>query len=249
MGLQKAKLVNQSIAGALKDRTVEVQFNPTEYGIDRGAQWAEVPIPGLKMPLLQFVRGDSRVLTVELFLDASNARESVEEKLRKLRSLVEVDGTLHAPPVVSFEWGGGAPSLSSTSAATAAAGVVSQSGSATSQPVAGSPPPAATTPFIGVVTSLKEKFSLFDQAGNVVRARVTLTMKSYEAPEVQLRGTARQSPDRTKVRVFREGESLAKIADEEYGDPRLWRSIAEANDIDRPRFIPPGTPLKLPAVE
>lgn len=244
MGLQKAKLVNQSVAG---NPTIEVQFNPTEYGIDRGAQWAEVPIPGLKMPVLQFVRGDSRILTVELFLDASNTRGSVEEKLRQLRGLVEVDGTLHAPPVVSFEWGGGAPALSSTN--TSAQGIVSQSGSATSQPVAGSPPPAATTPFIGVVTSLKEKFSLFDQAGNVVRARVTLTMKSYEAPEVQLRRPPRHSPDRTKVRVLREGESLAKIADEEYGDPRLWRSIAEANDIDRPRFIPAGTPLKLPAVE
>jgi nucleoid-associated protein YgaU len=48
--------------------------------------------------------------------------------------------------------------------------------------------------------------------------------------------------------VLREGETLAHIAYEAYGDPRMWRTIALANNIDRPRFIEPGTPLWIPAM-
>jgi nucleoid-associated protein YgaU len=65
---------------------------------------------------------------------------------------------------------------------------------------------------------------------------------------VQLRELNLSSPDRTHVRVLREGETLAHIAREVYGDPRMWRPIAIANDIERPRFIVPGTPLRIPAL-
>jgi hypothetical protein len=102
--------------------------------------------------------------------------------------------------------------------------------------------------FQGVATSLKEKFSLFDSDGNVVRATVTLSLKSYEAVEVQIRDMKRSSPDRTRVRTVRDGETLAQIANEAYGDPRLWRVIAMQNDIDRPRFLTTGQTLRIPAV-
>jgi nucleoid-associated protein YgaU len=102
--------------------------------------------------------------------------------------------------------------------------------------------------FTGVVTSFKEKYSLFDESGKILRARVTLSLKSYEAVEVQLREMGLKSPDRTRVRVLREGETLTAISAEAYGDPRLWRVLAEANGVDRPRFVPPGTALYVPAL-
>jgi nucleoid-associated protein YgaU len=101
---------------------------------------------------------------------------------------------------------------------------------------------------VGVVTSLKEKYTLFDENGQILRARVTLSMKSYQAVEVQQRDLKRQSPDRERVRVLREGETLPAIAQEAYGDPRLWRAIARENGIERPRFVRPGTPLRIPAI-
>ena len=99
-----------------------------------------------------------------------------------------------------------------------------------------------------MVTSLKEKFSLFDSSGNVVRATVTLTLKSYEAVEVQVRDMKRSSPDRTRVRAVRDGETLAQLAYEAYAEPRLWRAIATQNDIDRPRFLTTGQTLRIPAL-
>src|SRR5262249_2663915 len=102
--------------------------------------------------------------------------------------------------------------------------------------------------FYGVVTSLKEKYTLFDESGKVLRARATLTLKSYEAVEVQLRSMRLESPARTRVRGAREGDTPAGIAAAAYGTRRLWRQSAEENDIERPRFVAPGTALRIRAL-
>jgi hypothetical protein len=207
MALALAKLWNVSVNPPV---ATQVMFNPSDYGIDRGATYAELDVPGLKTPILQFVRGEAQTLTLALFLDGSNARQPVKDALTALRKFICIDGELHTPPVCLFEWG--------------------------------------DVRFQGVATSLKEKFSLFDNSGNVVRATVTLTLKSYEAVEVQVRDLKRSSPDRTRVRTVRDGETLAQFANEAYGDPRLWRTIATQNDIDRPRFLTTGQTLRIPAV-
>ena len=206
MALAKAKLWNVSVN---PPTSTDVLFNPTDYGIDRGASYAELDVPGLKTPLLQFVRGEAQILSLALFLDGTDARQPVTDALNALRRFVTINGELHSPPVCLFEWG--------------------------------------DVRFQGVVTSLKEKFSLFDQSGNVIRATVTLSLKSYEAVEVQIRDMKRASPDRTRVRTVRDGETLAQLAYEAYGEPRLWRSIALENNIDRPRFLQSGQTLRIPA--
>lgn len=102
MALVKARLVNVSVD---PEQSVDVLFNPTEYGIDRGARYAELTVPGLKTPIMQFVRGEAKTLTVELFLDGTNRRQPVDDDLRTLRRFVRIDSELHAPPVCRFEWG------------------------------------------------------------------------------------------------------------------------------------------------
>jgi len=55
------------------------------------------------------------------------------------------------------------------------------------------------------------------------------------------------SSDVAKVWVVKRGQSLATIASAEYGDPRAWRIIADANGIENPLGLAPGTRLLLPA--
>lgn len=219
MDLPGSRIANATLTNVSKvpqPEAVEVQFNPTDYGIDRGASYSELQVPGLRTPLLQFVRGEAQTLSLELFLDGTDKRssddpkETVEGRLARIREFVTIDPALHAPPVCKFQWN--------------------------------------DVVFYGVVTSLKEKYSLFDESGKVLRARATISMKSYEAVEVQLREMRLESPDRTRVRVVREGETLAFIAAEAYGNPRLWKQIAEENGIDRPRFVSPGVALRIPAL-
>ncbi|WP_143589272.1 LysM peptidoglycan-binding domain-containing protein, partial [Streptomyces angustmyceticus] len=45
------------------------------------------------------------------------------------------------------------------------------------------------------------------------------------------------------------GDSLASLAWREYGDATRWRLIAEANEIDDPMRLRPGTELLLPAAD
>jgi len=44
--------------------------------------------------------------------------------------------------------------------------------------------------------------------------------------------------NQTRVRTIKAGDRLPVVAAEVYGDPRLWRLIAEANDIDDPLRFP-----------
>lgn len=47
-------------------------------------------------------------------------------------------------------------------------------------------------------------------------------------------------------RVFRAGDTLSGIAHSAFGDWRLWRGIADRNDIVDVRVIAPGTALLIP---
>jgi len=80
-------------------------FNPTEYQIQKSNTFAAIPIPGLEAPPIQFVRGESEKLTVELLVDTSDTLEDVRVKyVDKIRELMQKNRELHAPPIVSLTW-------------------------------------------------------------------------------------------------------------------------------------------------
>src|SRR5687768_8667149 len=47
-----------------KTSSVAAQYNPNELTFEKGVQIAEIAIPGLDTPLLQFVRGQNERLTL-----------------------------------------------------------------------------------------------------------------------------------------------------------------------------------------
>lgn len=99
-----------------------------------------------------------------------------------------------------------------------------------------------------ILESVTQRFDYFNPVGMPLRARLNVTLKSFESVEDLLTGTPLESADRTKSRIFRAGDSLQGIAAEEYGDPRQWRPIAQANKIDHPLRIPAGQRLTVPAL-
>jgi hypothetical protein len=207
MTLVKATLTNVSVANG---RPIPVLFNPDTYTIATNMLYPDISVPGLRNPLLQFIRGESKTLAVELFLDQSNSGVSLKEKLDELRGFVKIDSELHAPPVCQFEWG--------------------------------------ETKFVGVMSEFSEKFTLFDETGKILRARVTIKMKAYEPANQQYTEINPQSPDRTKTRAIRLGDRYDLIAHEEYGDSALWKVIAAANGDDRPRLLTPGRVIEVPSL-
>lgn len=103
--------------------------------------------------------------------------------------------------------------------------------------------------FSGVIDRVTQKFTMFLETGIPVRATLTLNVSEFRTLQEQLKIINLHSADRTKVRLLKEGEQLWHWADREYGDPAEWRVIAEANDIDNPRLVVPGTQLRIPPLE
>lgn len=90
----------------------EVQFNPTEWTQQKGAQIAEINIPGIDSPLLQFIRGQNERLTLDLFFDTTDGgmlapTTDVRTQTRGFYELVKMQSRTHAPPRVRVTWGEG----------------------------------------------------------------------------------------------------------------------------------------------
>ena len=69
--------------------------------------FADIPIPGLETPLIQYIRGDSAKLSVDALVDTSDTLDDVRTRyVDRLRGLMSIDPKEHAPPIVAFEWGG-----------------------------------------------------------------------------------------------------------------------------------------------
>ena len=102
-GLMRAYL--EIVRPTVPDPLIPFRFNPTEYQLQKGNNFAEIGIPGLESPPIQFVRGSAEKLTAELLVDTSDTLEDVRERyVNKLRDLMNINIELHAPPIVRFVW-------------------------------------------------------------------------------------------------------------------------------------------------
>ncbi len=88
-----------------KGEKFEVLFNPNEYRLSSGNQFSEVTIPGLPSPPLQYVRGNARTLSMQLYFDTYEKGSDVREHTGKVVGLMNINSELHAPPVCLFSWG------------------------------------------------------------------------------------------------------------------------------------------------
>jgi nucleoid-associated protein YgaU len=103
------------------------------------------------------------------------------------------------------------------------------------------------TGFLAYVASVQVKYTLFTAAGLPVRATCTVSLEEIAG------GPPKQNPTSgglvpRRVHVVIEGDTLAGIAYNEYGNAALWRAVAAANRIDDPMRLRPGTSVLLPAV-
>ena len=103
--LARLEIVRPEIADE-RARRVPLRFNPTDYKLSKANTFAEIAIPGLESPPIQYVRGGSETLSVEALVDTSDTLEDVRAKyVERLRGLMTPDSREHAPPIVRFVWG------------------------------------------------------------------------------------------------------------------------------------------------
>jgi hypothetical protein len=202
-----------------KGAPIPVLFNPTSYTFDTSVQLAEVGIPGLGAPLLQFVRGGARTLSMDLFFDSYAKREDVRKYTNEIYGLLDIEAATHVPAICRFTWGAGQWGKRDDNS------------------------------FLCVLERVNGRFTLFLEDGTPVRATLTVTFKEHVDIDVAVRRTPTQSSDHATTRTVALGDTLASIAAAEYGDPGRWRPIADRNGIANPRRLPVGTELVIPPID
>ncbi|MCY0931977.1 hypothetical protein OTB20_38545 [Streptomyces sp. H27-H1] len=90
-------------------------------------------------------------------------------------------------------------------------------------------------------------YTRFTGAGVPIRARVTLNMKEQPSllGTLPTNPTSGGLPGRRSYTVT-EGEDLVNLARTQYGSTAHWRRLADANAIDDPLRMRPGTTVYLP---
>lgn len=208
---------------------IPVQYNPTEYTLDKSVHYAEVNVPGLDAPLLQFVRGKGETLTFDLFFDETDSgmgtkAVGVTSLTDRIYALTKIEPNSHTPPVCVFLWNAKFPGSNV-------------------QTTLGSQNRDA---FRCIVESVKQKFTLFSPSGIPLRAVLTVTLKEYQTLEDQHKVLNLNSPDRTQTHVVKQGETLSSIAGVHYRRPAEWRHVARQNGITDPRRVNSGVLLDVP---
>lgn len=200
-----------------KGNPIQVEFNPTEYSLSNGIQYSEKNIPGLDGPIGQYISGNSTTLEVTLFFNTY--RPPTLEKPQEGGE----DVTKYTKKIVELTHISG--TLHRVPKVTFSWGSIK---------------------FTGIITDVRESYTMFLTSGMPVRAKLDVTFKSVYDVVNGKRTSPFESPDRTKARILVEGETLWSIAAQEYGDPECWRVIAKENKILNPLETREGQVLKLP---
>ena len=206
---------------------ITVLFNPNSYSITKAVRWSQPAPPNsaekkgagtqrkLNAPTLTFGGGDNRQLALELFFDVTEpvlGQRDVRQATSKIVELTRIERVKPKPQPPTCEISWGQA------------------------------PNDLDFPFIGVISSLTQRFTLFSSDGKPVRATLTVVFTEFLNPDADLRKT---DPEFT-TRLVKRGDSLSGIAAEVYRDPHVWRLIAEANDLDDPRRLSIGLQLNIP---
>ncbi|WP_217913370.1 LysM peptidoglycan-binding domain-containing protein [Miltoncostaea marina] len=198
---------------------IDCWFNPSEYTITKANRWTVKPVVGEGMPTAEFGGGDAQKLQLELLFDDADREDGdVRAVTNALFAAMAVDSAL-----ASGKNSGRPPTIEFGW--------------------------GSTTTFKAVCDSLSVQYLLFRPNGTPVRAKATVSLLQAE-PTV---GKGPQNPTTRGVRglrthVVRDGDSIQGIAHAAYGDPTLWRTVAEANGIDDPLRLPRGAVLSIPTL-
>lgn len=195
------------------------EFNPSTVKLNKSATWSTPPARNAKdHPRPQFVGTGPQTLTLNLLFNAYDR-----------------DGSSSTTPVAHavqqlLDWT--QPTQRSQDAHNPA-------------------PPTieffwgAQVTMTGFLKTVEIDYLLFDNDGTPLRATADVQLQALPNQPRPTNPTSGGITGRRSAQTS-QADSLASIAQREYGDPGLWRAIAIANDIDDPGRVAPGTRLLLP---
>ena len=207
---------------------IEVLYNTATYTQERKDNYYRRELLNSDAPLIQFSNGAGEILHFELFFDSLSAGSEVgggfveslkfgaNSMLPSLRNQIDVrDYTSKIYDLTRIDSDVHRPPLLSVK--------------------------WASLQFKGYLSECKQSFLKFDEKGRPVRARLDCTFLERVDLDKLYGSDPLNSPDTTKYRRVKAGDSLWALAAKEYGQSGQWRAIADANGLTNL--------LQLPALE
>jgi len=102
--------------------------------------------------------------------------------------------------------------------------------------------------FFGRLKSMNVDYTLFHPLGNPLRAKVSMSFRSYETPKQTSANETQESPDMTHHVTVRAGDTLPLLCEQIYKDPSRYVMVARYNRLDGFRQLTPGTELTFPPI-
>ena len=229
--LEKMKITNLDTG-----EEIIVLYNPESYTQMKQVSYGQIPLMGGDAPVVQFQSGGAEILSFELFFDSISAGAEVGGK---------------AWDRVKFAANSVLPSLGNlidvrdyTKKVFALTGIESS---------VHRPPELkvewGSLQFKGFLASCVQRFVKFVESGKPVRAILQCQFIEHRGFADLFVSNPLESPDTTKYRTVRQGDSLWAFAAKEYGEASQWRHIPDANGLVNPRRLRSGETLVLPAIE
>ncbi|MDX2240718.1 MAG: LysM peptidoglycan-binding domain-containing protein [Leptolyngbyaceae cyanobacterium bins.302] len=198
---------------------ITVLFNPESYTVSKTVNWNKTTSNQFNAPLSSFGGGDSRQLTLKLLFDVS-LPVSHQGRSQAVGDVRQDTNKIVALTQIARD----------------------EQHPRVCEVAWGKAPVGSDFPFMGVITSLTQEFTQFSRSGKPTRATLDVTFTEYLNPDLDKRKT---DPELT-TQVVRGGATLDSIAADLYHNPKQWRVIAEANNIDDPRQLTIGRRLIIP---
>jgi hypothetical protein len=225
--------VSNELAKALVMNTVTgesfpVMYNPEELKLEQGNTFAELAIPGLNTPPVQYVRGKPRTLSMDLFFDTYETGEDVRTYMGQIVRLLDKLPQTQAPPILLFSMGRFQFQCVLVDAAQRFT-MFQRDG----------------TPVRAILSARFQEY-----------VRVDIQMERglfFGSPTINTLvraasgGRAASLFGPPTVHVTVQGDTLSGLAATYLGGTEKWRDIAEANNMDDPFDLPPGKSLVIPA--
>ena len=199
-------------------------FNPKEYSFTKNNSWTRVAPQGQNVAHLEFQSGEPAALEMQLLFDTAEAHDfgqisvTAREDVRKYTK-----GLWDCMKVGerNATTGKGAPPR-----------VRFEWGSFWS--------------FEAVITKISQKFTLFHSDGTPLRAILDVSfLQVRDEGQYPAQNPTSGGYPNEHLRTVHEGETLAGIAYDEYGDATVWRHIADTNNIRDPRRLRAGQQLRI----
>jgi nucleoid-associated protein YgaU len=102
--------------------------------------------------------------------------------------------------------------------------------------------------FKGRVTAVSITHKLFNSNGTPIRAVAKVTFKSSIEEQKRAAKEDKKSPDLTRIRKVKRGDTLPQLCYEIYGDPKYYLQVAAENGLGNFRQLDPGADLRFPPI-